>query len=100
MTTNEQQQDAEKAACGKSLSTAGLGWIELGTDLQPEDEMCVLCAAPGYERAIIAARFQRSHYDGGGWEWQDECGNEVTPEPTHWMPLPEPPNVKVRGAHD
>lgn len=29
--------------------------------------------------------------------WEDESGHFITPQPTIWQPLPEPPNTKAEG---
>ena len=33
-------------------------------------------------------------YDPGEWASCESCGMTWQEEPTHWMPLPEPPEVK------
>jgi hypothetical protein len=36
------------------------------------------------------ARFWEPNYEGDP-PWVDETTQYIVPEPTHWMPLPEPP---------
>jgi Protein of unknown function (DUF551) len=35
--------------------------------------------------------YNAAHFDNEGGDWWDTGGDYVIDEPTHWMPLPEPP---------
>ena len=67
--------------------TAPLGWIAVTERLPPMGERVMIASATGKwigvgERDII-----------GSHEYWSDDGEELN-EPTHWMPLPEPPEVK------
>ncbi len=84
-------------------------WMDIET--APKDGTCVLLYEPPYKTAngqeiqglgvIMAAWFGvREHFPGCVEEYawyvpfseQDECGGAYSVDsPTHWMPMPEPP---------
>ncbi len=104
MTNEQQQQDAEKAACGKSPSTAGLGaWLPIETI--PIDGMRVL-VTDGLD-VIIGWWGEGSRGYGRSYRFDfhvrgDNLGHDGADDEligaTHWMPLPEAPNVKITGG--
>jgi hypothetical protein len=54
----------------------------------------------GHHRGV--AYLEWDDYD-SLYRWFDEGGESVEPEPTHWMPLPEPPTAPIpeeRGTED
>lgn len=64
----------------------------------PRDGTPILVYSPGHDQSdptnIIVAKFE--DYEGETW-WAfcenvlADIAGQVDPEPTHWMPLPEPP---------
>ena len=75
------------AICGLLQRTRSGGWIPVGERL-PEIGVSVLCSSkepPGEDLVWIGQREQ--------YEWYFPGANEMG-TPTHWMPLPEPPEVK------
>lgn len=83
-------EDAVEAA--KKLSAAG-EWIPVSEQLPPppasewEDGVRVLAWSKG--NGIDPAWFYRDSEYGDRWSW------DSTTQPTHWMPLPEPPLLDV-----
>jgi hypothetical protein len=90
----QKQQDASEGIVGQSASTGGLGaWLPIET--APESRHG---ERPKY------VLFYNGHHVGTGyrypaeddddsWVYADECGEFIFPIPTHWMPLPEAPNL-------
>ena len=65
------------------------GWIP-ATERLPEDEDTCLCYAMGQSRPFIG------YFSEGDWvsldsSDYDRSGDFTGQNPTHWMPLPEPP---------
>lgn len=78
--------DAVRAALEYALTVAAR-WIPVEERL-PDIGVSVLCSSPeppGEDRVWI---WQREQY-----EWYFPDANEMG-TPTHWMPLPEPPEVE------
>ena len=61
----------------------------------PKDGTLILVYEPDNESwPIRSARWSQSPYPPGRWDWfyvYDDCLGEA---PTHWMPLPSPPETK------
>jgi hypothetical protein len=57
----------------------------------PKDRW-ILAAEASWEPGVYDAYAAHYHSDG---YWMARCGQYVTqsPEPTHWMPLPDPPSL-------
>ena len=66
-------------------------WIPVGERL-PDDETELLVA---FEDRSLGVAFAVFHHldENDGPKWTDGNGVELK-EPTHWMPLPDPPEVK------
>lgn len=63
-------------------------WIPVSERLPEEDKRVVL-----YSHGVMAVGWGRYELDIWYWEcWDDKWSSWDTP--THWMPLPEPPEVK------
>jgi hypothetical protein len=51
-------------------------------------------------------RVTDAHWTGASWfspNWRYDCGSEIRegdPQPTHWIPLPEPPRTALRATKD
>jgi hypothetical protein len=77
------------ALCGLLQRTRSNGWISVSDGLPPppasewEDGVRVLAWSKG--NGIDPAWFYRDSEYGDRWSW------DSTTQPTHWMPLPEPP---------
>lgn len=77
------------ALCGLLQRTRGSGWVSVEERMPPppasewEDGVRVLAWSKG--NGIDPAWFYRDSEYGDRWSW------DSTTEPTHWMPLPEPP---------
>jgi len=72
------------AICGLLQRTRANGWIPVSERL-PESQVAVLghcCGEIG-----VCKRFSC------GWYWDEEYSHQAI-SPSHWMPLPEPPEVK------
>jgi len=65
-----------------------MNWINIETD-KPQQGKWVLL----YNGHFMGVGKYRVNdvYEFPEPEWSDEIGEYITPEPTHWMPLPEPP---------
>jgi hypothetical protein len=64
------------------------GWRDI--ESAPKDGSEVLCfVGPGYVGGVIMLRWEMHD---GHWAWND--WDYDTWEPTHWMPLPTPPEAK------
>lgn len=66
-------------------------WIPVGERL-PDDESEVLVCFADRSLGVTAAVFRHVEEDGTP-KWTDGDHEELK-QPTHWMPLPEPPEVK------
>jgi hypothetical protein len=88
--THVEKLDALELEARKIRDAAALlplVWIPVGERL-PDIGVSVLCSSkepPGEDLVWIGQREQ--------YEWYFPGANEMG-EPTHWMPLPEPPEVK------
>jgi hypothetical protein len=65
-------------------------WIPVSEDL-PDDESEVLVCFADRSLGVTAAVFRHVE-DDGTQKWTDGDHEELK-QPTHWMPLPEPPEV-------
>jgi len=72
----------ETIACLRA-QLVGLNWISVSDDL-PGDEHIVLITNARWSEPVIRGY----HSDG---IWRTDNGYPDTEPPTHWMPLPEPP---------
>lgn len=81
--------DAVRAALEYALTVAAR-WIPAEERL-PEEGRLVLWYRPDERWPVTSGRFERPHHvnDGG-----DLCVPFSEGRYTHWMPLPEPPEVK------
>lgn len=52
----------------------------------------VLLNRSSKQKEICIGSLEYEEY-GGELSWKHECGGQIFPKPTHWMPLPNPPNV-------
>lgn len=75
---------AEKAV--KAWNTRASGWISC-SERMPEDNVDVLV----YDDGILIARYNADEKYTSGWMESFEC--YPLTNVTHWMPLPEPPEV-------
>lgn len=67
----------------------------------PMDGTLVLVFIPNLHEDMHTARFGRQWmrpWKGKGWLWKDENLNYNGFAPTHWMPLPSPPNSIVEAT--
>jgi|LakMenE18May11ns_1017448.scaffolds.fasta_scaffold9739400_3 hypothetical protein len=93
----------ENADCNESLYDVGQAvdelkrlyaerrWIPVSERL-PDDEAEALIAFEDRSIGVAYAVFHHVEEDGSQ-KWTDGNGFELK-QPTHWMPLPEPPEVK------
>lgn len=58
-------------------------------DSAPRDGTRVLVYAPGHLLMLASFEAWKTIHAAGPWWWSN--GSIITPEPTHWMPLPSPP---------
>lgn len=63
------------------------GWQPIET--APKDGTRVLLAAPGHLTMIGSFEAWKTIHAAGPWWWSN--GSMITPDPTHWQPLPAPP---------
>ena len=91
-----------EALIGQSRLTVGLGWQPIET--APKDETRILTVIVGFHIAIgwwfaeeekWMTTDAEDYADEGSWV---EAVRDSYYHPTHWMPLPEAPNVKVTGS--
>ena len=61
-------------------------------DSAPKDGTRFLVTGGKLGEDIVITMYQPSHCKGFG-VIDSCCGSDDDVEPTHWMPLPEPPNV-------
>lgn len=67
-------------------------WISV-EDKLPEKKSSVLCFEITYGMFVAIYERKLAHYDPGYFDtWNSGlcCGSD-SPDPTHWMPLPKPP---------
>ena len=87
--------------------SAGLGeWVPMAKRLPPTNTPILICASDG---TVCSAEFEHeperdwiwwngAGFSGDEWDWNWECVSQPWKGVTHWMPLPEAPNVQVQGA--
>ena len=76
----------ERPCAASGRAAAGLHWRRIAT--APRDGTPVLTFHPDSGEPRIAL----SQWRFGGWfDFWSELGPAIDAEPTHWMPLPEPP---------
>lgn len=68
------------------------GWMLIKT--APKDKFVLLCGPSGYTTTplVFTTGIMRSNYHAG--KWIDHANDDLMDwgfEPTHWMPLPAPP---------
>lgn len=68
--------------------TTETGWMPI--ESAPKDGTKILVAKAGTDWITIAAHAQHK-YRGHPWRELFSCGGVVWREPTHWLPLPPPP---------
>jgi len=67
-----------------------LDWQPIAT--APKDGTAVLGYFPGRRGYVARQDVVPIHWSGwGGGVWEDVNGGKPSAEPTHWMPLPDPP---------
>lgn len=72
-------------------------WLPIET--APQDGTAILVWDPGVETMLIASWGKHNHVPLYGWVYgADVIGGEEVDgcEPSHWMPLPEPPPHRER----
>lgn len=69
-----------------------IGWIPVSERLPDENRVLIFCPLLEPREIVGARRYSPSD----GWSvWVTDDGQELgETEPTHWMPLPSPPEVK------
>jgi hypothetical protein len=89
---SDQSQDAKYPACGQSGSTGMLGcWQPISTAPKDGTEIDVWDSYSNSRNCDVS-------YDAKHNLWFSREGPSSDHEDvTHWMPLPPPPNVEVRG---
>ena len=73
-------------ACMSAALEAALSAMWQPIETAPKDE---------YVLAFEDGEFYKARYDSAEEYWQSCCGQPVVydPQPTHWMPLPQPPEA-------
>ncbi len=60
----------------------------------PKNTDVLVYVLDGYEKMGVAMFHTYAYKDGGWWQWEHEYQvREIVP--THWMPLPDPPQEEV-----
>ena len=104
---NEQTEQSETEGMGAASElSAGLGaWVPMAERLPPTNTPILICASDG---TVCAAEFEHepardwiwwngAGFSGYEWDWNWECVSQPWKGVTHWMPLPEAPNVVIQG---
>ena len=93
MTTTKTPQGANEATIGAVASTAGLGaWLPIET--APKDGTgIIVCGDTGN----VWCNVKWEKRPRAGERWEHFALGALRFNPTHWMPIPKAPNVKVSG---
>ena len=76
---------------GFQIGMEALSWVTVGDDIPTGD---VLGWTGG--KAVVGSMLADRRADGTEFQsFMDVLGNEVLPWPTHWMRLPQPPQVSA-----
>lgn len=74
------------------------GWQPIETAPRDGTPVLICWAAPGYSASMAVAEWDQDYAemdftDGVGWRDGSDygCGGMIGAMPSHWMPLPEPP---------
>ena len=78
--------------CHETTAYMDDGWMLIET--APKDKFVLLCGPSGYTTTplVFTTGIMRSNYHAG--KWIDHANDDLVDwgfEPTHWMPLPTPP---------
>ena len=99
--SDKKQQDTSEGSIGQSVSTARLGakaiprntarWISCDRKMPKEGET-VLAFWYNFDGKVVPGCFGVATYWPGHWHNPVDDEDDYC-DPTHWMPLPEAPNV-------